>query len=183
MRLVRGLRELEVSHAFHSPLMEPILEESRTPPQRCVPNTLVFSVYSNVTGDVLTPDIGPDYWVSHVRQPVQFHTGVSNIVDAGCTVLFELGPHPALMPMIASAFDSAKVRCIPTLTRDRQDVAHILETLAAAYARGVPFKMTELYSEQACRRTVLPLYPFRRDRHWLNIEQQTTYDHRFGSWK
>jgi acyl transferase domain-containing protein len=62
------------------------------------------------------------------------------------------------------------------LTRDRQDVAHILETLAAAYARGVPFKMDELFSEAGCRRTVLPLYPFRRDRHWLGIEQHSDYD-------
>ena len=169
-------KELEVSHAFHSPLMEPILEELHSAASALRTKTPAIPVYSNVTGDVLTPDIGPDYWASHVRQPVQFHTGVSNIVDAGCTVLFELGPHPALMPMITSAFDSAKVRCIPTLTRDRQDVAHILETLAAAYARGVPFKMTELYSEAGCRRTVLPLYPFRRDRHWLNIEQHNHYD-------
>ena len=62
------------------------------------------------------------------------------------------------------------------MTRDRQDVAHILETLAAAYARGVPFKMDELFSDAGCRRTVLPLYPFRRDRHWLNIEQHSEYD-------
>ena len=169
-------KELEVSHAFHSPLMEPILEELHSAASALRTKTPAIPIYSNVTGDVMTSDIGPDYWSSHVRQPVQFYRGVSNIVDAGCTVLFELGPHPALTPIITSTFDSAKVRCIPSLTRDRQDVAHILETLAAAYARGVPFKMDELFSEAGCRRTVLPLYPFRRDRHWLGIEQHSDYD-------
>lgn len=169
-------KELEVSHAFHSPLMEPILAELREAASALRTKEPAIPIYSNVTGDVLTNEIGPDYWSSHVREPVQFYAGVSNIVDAGCSVLFELGPHPALMPMIVSAFDGAKIRCIPSLTRDRQDAAHILEALAAAYARGVPFKTDKLYAESDCHRTDLPLYPFRRERHWLNIEQHSDYD-------
>ena len=174
-RPVRVPRRLEVSHAFHSSLMDPILDELRTAASALRIAAPAMPIFSNLTGELLTADIGPDYWSSHVRQPVQFYRGVSNIIDAGCTVLIEVGPHPALTPMITSAFDTSKVRCVPSLARDQQDVAHVLEALAALYVRGAPIKANELFPNVGCRRAVLPLYPFRRDRHWLGIEQHSDY--------
>src|SRR6202012_2367995 len=110
-------------------LMDPILDELKGAATALKISPPAIPVFSNVTGEPATADIGLDYWSAHVRQPVLFHSGIANIIEAGGTVLIEVGPHPALTPMIASAFDSAKVRCIPSLMRDQQDVARMLEAL------------------------------------------------------
>jgi len=167
----RRAKELEVSHAFHSPLMDPILEELRSVASSLRVSAPRIPVVSNLTGDLLTADIGADYWSAHVRQPVLFHQGMSKVIDAGSTLLIEVGPHPALTPSISAAFDTSKTRCVPTLMRDQQDVAHMLEVLASLYVRGVAINTDRVFSGPAYCRAALPLYPFRRDRHWLGVEQ------------
>ena len=130
-------KELEVSHAFHSPLMEPILEElsAVAASLRIMPARV--PLVSNVTGDVQNGDVPPGYWSVHVRQPVLFHQGVSRLIEAGCSLLIEVGPQPALSASIAAASDTTVTRCVPTLRRDRQDLAHMFETLASL-RDGVP---------------------------------------------
>jgi acyl transferase domain-containing protein len=105
-----------------------------------------------------------------VRQAVLFYPGVQKILDAGCTLVIEVGPHPALVPAIAAATDPSKVRCVTTLLRDQQDVAHVLEGLAALHVTGTPIAMDRVFWNAAYRRVPLPLYPFRRDRHWIRAE-------------
>ena len=163
----RWAKELNVSHAFHSPLMEPILDELE-----CMANALPVSravtpVISNVTGREMDGDFDGRYWRSHVRNPVLFHEGMSSIFARGCSIIVELGPHPALVPAIISAFDTTKVRCVPTLMRDQYDVAHILESLGELHVAGVRLDWDRVFSSPTHRRVPLPLYPFRRDRHWL----------------
>lgn len=166
----RSVKELEVSHAFHSPLMDPILDELEEVAASLRVSAPRLPIISNVTGERQTHDIPAQYWSSHVRQPVLFHQGLCNIVEAGCSVLIEVGPHAALSAAIAAAFDTSTVRCVPTLMRDRQDVSHILGTLASLYLNGVPCNMDRLFAGLAYRRVPLPLYPFRRDRHWLRFD-------------
>jgi acyl transferase domain-containing protein len=166
----RRAKELDVSHAFHSPLMDPILGELEQVAAGLNVAAAKLPVVSNVTGDLLGDDITPRYWSSHVRQPVLFHRGISRIVDAGCTVLIEVGPHPALSAMIGANFDASKVRCVPTLMRDQQDVSHMLQTLASLYVNGVPVQIDRLFAAASRRRARLPLYPFRRDQHWIRFD-------------
>jgi acyl transferase domain-containing protein len=166
----RRAKALEVSHAFHSPLMDPILDElTRVASSlRITPGTI--PVVSNVTGEFLGDNITGEYWSQHVRQPVLFHQGVSRLVDAGCSVIIEVGPHPALTPAIAAAFDMKKTKCVPTLMRDQPDAARILETMAALYVSGAPINLDRMFWSADYRRVSLPLYPFRRDKHWLRDE-------------
>jgi acyl transferase domain-containing protein len=166
----RRAKELEVSHAFHSPLMEPILGELQQVAAGLKISPARLPVVSNVTGDLLGDDIPPRYWSAHVRQPVMFHQGIGKIVDAGCSVLIEVGPHPALSAMIGANFDASKVRCVPTLMRDQQDVSHMLQTLASLYVNGVPVQIDRLFAGSSHRRARLPLYPFRRDQHWIRFD-------------
>jgi acyl transferase domain-containing protein len=163
----RRAKELEVSHAFHSPLMDPILQQLTEVAESLRISAGTIPLVSNVTGDFLSDAIPAPYWSQHVRQAVQFHRGIGKIIEAGCSVLIEVGPHPALMPAIAAAFDIKKTRCVPTLMRDQQDVAHILETLAALYVGGAPVNLDRVFWQPNYCRATLPLYPFRRDRHWL----------------
>jgi acyl transferase domain-containing protein len=177
----RRAKELEVSHAFHSPLMDPILEELRNVASSLHISAPRIPVVSNLTGDLLTADIGADYWSAHVRQPVLFHQGMRNVIEAGSTVLIEVGPHPALTPSISAAFDTSKTRCVPTLMRDQQDVAHMLEVLASLYVRGVAINTDRIFSGPACCRAALPLYPFRRDRHWIGVDRGIDFPDSLGA--
>jgi acyl transferase domain-containing protein len=121
---------------------------------------------SNVSGDFHSPKIEPGYWSNHVRQAVLFHAGLEKIVAAGATLLVEIGPNPALTPAVATAFDAAKVQPIPTLKKDGKDYTNLLGALGLLYAKGVTLDLERLFWSPDYRRVSLPLYPFRKDRHW-----------------
>ena len=163
----RQIKELEVSHAFHSPLMDPILNEltlaaaaMRTHPAR-VP------IASNTSGDFFSDEPDTSYWSKQVRQTVLFHAGMKKIIDAGCTLLVEIGPHPALTPAVMTAFDSPSLHTIPTLKRGKNDNANLLASLAALYVEGAALKLDSLFGGPLYQRVSLPLYPFRREKYWL----------------
>ena len=163
----RQTKPLEVSHAFHSPLMDPILDDLTRaaaglrfmPPQ--------IPLLSNTRGDFFDDELAPEYWSQQVRQAVLFFPGMEKIIDAGATILVEIGPHPALTPAVASAFDAADLQTIPTLKRDHKDNANILGCLAALFANGAALRFDRLYDSPAYQKVALPLYPFRRERYWL----------------
>jgi acyl transferase domain-containing protein len=166
----RRARQLEVSHAFHSPLMDPILPEIHLAAMSLHSSSGHVPLLSNVTGDPMTGAVPPEYWSAHVRQPVRFHAGMTKTIEAGCTVLIEIGPHPALTPVIAAAFDTREIRTIPTLMRDHRDGSHIAETLGALFVAGAAVDFDRVFAGPDRRRVPLPLYPFRRDKHWLRDE-------------
>ncbi len=169
----RRSKELDVSHAFHSPLMSPILEElaeiagtMRVRPAR-------IPVISNVSGQYHNGEVKGAYWSDHVREAVLFHDGIKRIVDDGATLLVEIGPHPALIPAVATSFDANTIRTVPTLRRDGNDISNLLNALALMFVLGTSLDLDRLFWSTAYQRVDLPLYPFRRDKHWLsNIEKQ-----------
>ena len=163
----RKTKELEVSHAFHSPLMEPILDEltQAAAAMRIHPATLPIA--ANATGDFFDDEIPAAYWSSQVRQAVLFHQGMEKIIDAGCTILIEIGPHPALTPAVVTAFDTPNLQIIPTLKRDKSDNNNLLGSLAALYVGGVGLKLERLFGGSQYQHVSLPLYPFRREKYWL----------------
>lgn len=167
----RRAKALTVSHAFHSPLMEPMLDGlgavadslRMTPPE--VP------LISNLTGDFVNGELGQSsYWTRHAREAVLFQSGMSKLMEAGCTVVVEIGPHPTLTPAWGAAQESSKLLCVPTLARNRDDVESVLEALAGLYTQGAPLSFDRLFESEVYRRVHLPTYPFQRDRHWLESE-------------
>ncbi len=166
--------ELKVSHAFHSPLMDPILKELRHVAVSIKTAPARIPVISNLTGVIMDTPVDPQYWASHARQPVLFHQGLSEIIRRGCSIVVEVGPHPTLLPASAAVLDTTKTWCMTTLMRDGADVQHILETIGSLFMSGVPVNFNRVFWESYYRRVSLPLYPFRRDRYWLR--SNTTVD-------
>ncbi len=164
----RQVKELEVSHAFHSPLMEPILDELTRAAAEMRISSARIPILSNTAGDFFGDEIQPDYWSRQVRQPVLFYQGMEKILDAGASILIEIGPHPALTPAVAAAFDAPNIQTVLTLKRDKKDRDNILNCLASLYAYGAPLKLDRLFKSPAYRKVSLPLYPFRQERYWLN---------------
>src|SRR6185369_16974080 len=91
----RQIKELEVSHAFHSPLMDPILDELTQSAASIRIATPRIPILSNTSGDFFGDQIKPEYWSQQVRNAVLFHQGMEKIIDAGCSLVVEIGPHPA----------------------------------------------------------------------------------------
>ncbi|WP_416966869.1 beta-ketoacyl synthase N-terminal-like domain-containing protein [Streptomyces sp. 4F14] len=161
---------LRTSHAFHSPLIEPILPELSKAAAGLRPRAPAVAVLSGVTGEVLTGEEGPEHWSRQARVPVRFHDALRAMAGRGVTVVVEIGPHPALRAHVPGEFTA-----VPTLRRDGHDVHHLLAAAGALFTAGAAVDLPALH--QGRRRTSsAPRYPFRRDRYWVTPAPDTGQD-------
>ncbi|WP_395575163.1 SDR family NAD(P)-dependent oxidoreductase [Streptomyces sp. BK79] len=168
----RKTRRLAVSHAFHSPLMEPMLEEFAQVVRGLRPAPPRTPLVSTVTGEPLTDEqaCSAEYWTDHARSTVRYLDGAHTLHRLGVTTYVELGPGGVLTPMtrdcLADRADAAAV--VPTLRADRDDVTAVLSAVAALYVRGTEADPASLFAGTGARRVDLPTYPFQRRRYWLD---------------
>ncbi|MFH8367652.1 type I polyketide synthase [Streptomyces sp. NPDC018031] len=162
-------RRLRVSHAFHSPLMEPMLAEFEQVAQSLTYAEPSIPVVSNVTGQVGSAEelCSPGYWVRHVRDAVRFAQGVEALDAAGVVTFLELGPDGVLSAMGQESVPEAVFA--PVLRKDRAEAHGLAEALAQGYVRGLPVDWSRLLTASgvAGRRVDLPTYAFQRERYWL----------------
>ncbi|PWK63506.1 polyketide synthase 12 [Streptomyces sp. CG 926] len=165
----RRIRALGVSHAFHSSLMEPMLDEFAE-----LVDGLTFAppripVVSNLTGAVLGADeiADPRYWVRHARHTVRFADGIAALADAGVTGLLELGPDATLTTMAEDCpgLPEEGVRT-SLLRRDRPEPQALLTALAAAHVHGVTVDWNAVFEGTGARAADLPTYAFQRTAYW-----------------
>lgn len=166
----RQTKALEVSHAFHSPLMDPILNELTQVAASMRISSPRIPILSNTSGDFFGDEIKPEYWSAQMRHAVLFHEGMQKIIDAGCSLIVEIGPHPALTTAVVTSFDSTTFQALPTLRKDKKDAANLLGTLSSLYVNGAPLKFDRLFSNPAYQQVPLPLYPFHNDKYWINLD-------------
>ncbi|GAB3897543.1 hypothetical protein GCM10029964_080580 [Kibdelosporangium lantanae] len=156
-------RRLKVSHAFHSPLMDPMLDAFRE-----VASTITYAaprlaIVPNLAGDMSTPD----YWVRHVRETVRFHDGVTSLGDVSTWI--EVGPDAVLATMVPDGV------VVPAVRRDRPEDESVLAALASLHVHGVAVDWASLVGKAA--HVELPTYPFERARYWLNARTGTSGGH------
>ncbi|GAA3004608.1 hypothetical protein GCM10010519_40630 [Streptomyces lactacystinicus] len=168
----RKTRRLRVSHAFHSPLMEPMLAEFREVAARIVPGEAAIPVISDLTGEPATAEqLGsPDYWVEHVRGTVRFQDGVRHLERDGVTAFLELGPDGALTAMGQDCLTGAggSPVLVPLLRKDRPEAPAATAALARLHVTGVPVDWNAVHSGGPSRSAVdLPTYAFQRGSYWL----------------
>jgi natural product biosynthesis luciferase-like monooxygenase protein len=149
-------RDLPVSHAFHSPLMRPVLDEFASVLRGVDFRNPSLPIVSNVTGRISEGGemSNPDYWLRHVLATVRFGDAVANLRDH---LFLELGPHPLLAPLVARTTGDA--RAVHALDAP--------EALAALYAQGASIDWVAVHRPFARRKVSLPTYPFQRERHWI----------------
>ncbi|WP_239118132.1 type I polyketide synthase, partial [Sphaerisporangium melleum] len=173
-------RRLRVSHAFHSPLMEPMLAEFRD-----VVSSLVFAeplipVVSNVTGRVAEPGLlsDPGYWVRHVREAVRFADGVSAARAIGATVFVEVGPDATLTALAQQTLTGEEI-CVPAGGRGNAKRGQREEAVAFDGARafvaalahlhtcGVTVDWETYFANVPARHVELPTYAFQHQPYWV----------------
>ncbi len=167
----RKTKRLSVSHAFHSPLIEPMLEPFSEVVSSLTLNEPKLPVISNLTGGALTPEqaTDPAYWVRHARQPVRFADAVTALKEKGATTFLELGPDAVLSAMAAATLgEEAKAALIPTLREGREEPKAIALSLAAAHTAGAKLDWGTYFKGTGASAVPLPTYPFQRKRYWLN---------------
>jgi acyl transferase domain-containing protein len=150
--------------------MDPILDEltQAASSMRITPPRI--PILSNTSGDFFGDDVKPEYWSEQVRNAVLFHQGMQKVIDAGCSIVLEIGPHPVLTPVVVTTFDSPSLQAMPTLRKDKKDDSNLLTALAALYVNGAPLKFERLFSNPDVQKVPLPLYPFHMEKYSLNLE-------------
>ncbi|HTQ06404.1 MAG TPA: beta-ketoacyl synthase N-terminal-like domain-containing protein [Polyangiaceae bacterium] len=163
------VRRLRVPYASHSPLVAPLLPAFAQALAAVTWRAPTNAIVSNVTGRVVEAnDVGrAEYWLNHFKQPVRFAESIQTAVTQGITHFVEIGPHPVLLGMGAECVAKG-VEWLPSLHRERPAWSDLLESLARLYVSGVDVDFREFDRPYARRRVPLPLYPFKRERHWAS---------------
>ena len=172
---------LSVSHAFHSPLMEPMLDEfeqvartvSYAPPQ--------IDMVCNLTSSLVHAEVqSAEYWCRHVRQPVNFAASMQTLYQQGIEVFLELGPQPTLLGMGRRCLPDDVGVWLPSLRKGREDWRQLLHSLASLYVQGAAVDWPGFHRDYASSKVALPTYPFQYQRHWMEVAE-TSKDRPAGS--
>lgn len=162
---------LTVSHAFHSPLMEPMLPEFQKVAETVEFQPLRLPLVANLTGELVQPGevLDANYWGKHILEPVQFAAGIATLASMNVDVMLEVGPHPILMPIGKSVVPEWPGLWLASLSRRSQSCRSLLESVQKLYLAGVPISWSGFHQSHRRQRLPLPTYPFQRERCWLDI--------------
>ncbi|MCF2527159.1 SDR family NAD(P)-dependent oxidoreductase [Yinghuangia soli] len=167
----RKTKRLQVSHAFHSPHMDAVLDEFRTVAAGLRYTEPHTPVVSNLTGRLARPGelTDPEYWVRHIRGAVRFHDGVRALAAAGTGSYLELGPDAVLTALVHTAAVDART-ATPVLRAGQSEARTFAHALAALHTTGTHVAWDAAFEGRDVRgsKVALPTYPFQRRRHWLD---------------
>ncbi|MDF5706501.1 MAG: beta-ketoacyl synthase N-terminal-like domain-containing protein [Nostoc sp. S4] len=166
-----GCRRLHTSHAFHSQMMEPIIDPYTQNLQKVKLNPPQIPFVSNVSGTWITTAeaTDPNYWARHLRQPVRFSEGIAELFKQPKRIFLEVGPGRTLSTF-TKQHQQEELVALTSLRhpQDQQsDVAFLLHTLGRLWLFGVQIDWSCLYTHEWRHRIPLPTYPFERQRYWI----------------
>ncbi|MCL2929917.1 MAG: SDR family NAD(P)-dependent oxidoreductase [Trichodesmium sp. MAG_R01] len=185
-------KQLQVSNAFHSPLMEPMLAEWEAVANQLTYNQPKIPVVSNVTGKIADESITTaKYWVDHVRLPVRFAQGMKVLQQEGYEIFLEIGPKPILLGMGRRCLPDNLGEWLPSLRPNKiplqsplergnsEDAAllnnewqQMLSSLGKLYVNGVKVDWLGFDQHYSRQKVLLPTYPFQREQYWIENNGQ-----------
>ncbi|MCP5425305.1 MAG: SDR family NAD(P)-dependent oxidoreductase [Gammaproteobacteria bacterium] len=157
---------LPVSHAFHSPLMEPVLAPFADFAGRLSFDKPRIPLCSNVSAEFIE-ELPAAYWVRHIRAPVRFGPGLETVFRQGYRIFLEIGPQPVLTGMARAVLPTDEAVLLASLNRGASDWRPLLDSLGTLYTKGAKTHWAALDSGYRPGKLHLPGYPFQRKRHWF----------------
>ena len=167
-------RPLQTSHAFHSAMMDPVLDPLLARLRQMEFRAPTIPFVSNVTGTWIEPAqaVDPAYWARQLRTTVRFSDGLETVMQQAGRCLIEIGPGSTLASFAKRhARRSAGQTIVTTLRHpqeQRSDSAHLMEAAGRLWLAGAQFDWSAFYARQQRRRLHLPTYPFQRQRYWID---------------
>ena len=162
-----GSRRLDVSEAFHSALMDPVLPELERAASCMTGRAPTIAWVSNLTGDRQQTAPSAEHWRDHARKPVRFHNGMRTLHEMGCAIFVEIGPGSTAVALGSDCVPDGNVTWLTSLSRQRSDARTIFESLGRLYVEGHCIDWDGLIRPRRRHRVPLPTYPFERKRFWL----------------
>ncbi|MCB5170410.1 acyltransferase domain-containing protein, partial [Streptomyces bambusae] len=165
----RKTSRLQVSHAFHSPHMDPMLAEFRSVAERLTYHAPQLTVVSCVTGTAVDAAViaTPGHWVRHARDAVRFRSGAAALEELGARVFVEVGPDAVLSAMGRDCVSDESALFVPVVRASRPEGRTLASALARLHVHGTPVDWAGAAGSPGGSRVVLPTYAFQRERFWL----------------
>ncbi|HEY0603583.1 MAG TPA: SDR family NAD(P)-dependent oxidoreductase [Herpetosiphonaceae bacterium] len=166
-------RRLHTSHAFHSPMMDAILDEFTACVQATARHAPELRFISNVTGTWITAEqaTDPSYWTMHLRQAVRFADGIAVLMQEQHPVFLEVGPGQTLATLVRRHHARSEKALVYASLRHPQDqqsnLEYIVGTLGQLWQSGVEIDWPAVHADEERHRVSLPTYPFERQRYWI----------------
>lgn len=178
---IRSVR-LQTSHAFHSRMMDPILESFHAQVASVPRHSPTMPWVSNVTGDWITPAqaMDPSYWTNHIRHTVRFADGVETVCQTPERILLEVGPGQTLCSLAQRQINGRPVTAVVSLRKPQEESSatsepsSFLEAVGSLWATGISIDWSGLYRGERPRRLPLPTYPFERRQFWVGPSKRSS---------
>jgi acyl transferase domain-containing protein len=165
-----AVQMLKTAHAFHSSLMDPILDPFEEAARTVTHAPPRLEWVSNLTGDVMREAPDARYWRRQVREPVQFAAGIRTLAERGYRIFIELGPTAVLTALGRRCVGDEGMVWVSSLRERRRDWDQLLESLGRLYVDGVDIDWSGFDRAYARKHVVLNTYPFQRRPYWVTPE-------------
>ena len=169
-------RHLHTSHAFHSAMMDPMIDGFLA-----VLNTIGLQApkipfISGVTGTWIDPEqaVDPAYWATQLRATVQFEQGLACLLTQSKTAFLEVGPGQSLSKLLRQQTwkdsNPLVLQSLPANPSQLEDTAVIFNALGQMWLHQAPISWADFHRDQGRQRIPLPSYPFEKKRFWLESD-------------
>ncbi len=164
------VKVLKVSNAFHSPLVEPVLDEFEAAAKEVQYLAPQLPLFSSMRLEMVGRNnlLDAAYWRHNLRHTVRFSSAIGKLYELGYRVFVEMGPSPILVRMGSQCVPIGEGIWLPSLREDRDDWQQMLETVGQLYVNGVDVDWRGFYRHRRARKVTLPTYPFQRERYWVD---------------
>ncbi len=173
-------RRLHTSHAFHSWMMDPVLQPYAQALAKVRLSAPRIAYLSNVSGDWIRPEqaTDPDYWLQHLRGTVRFGEGLQRLIDEPGRILLEVGPSQVLSTLARRSFGAGGrlVSSARHAQERRDDQVAFLQAAGQLWAHGLALDWRRVRRAERGRRVPLPTYPFERKRYWIDAKGRSASD-------